>query len=300
MSRKSPRENSPSNRGTSGTYKVPSAVVGVGSLGGPIHSHLTGYTAIRVFEPEAVSALPNLSWKYWEQARNNLQPTFSLDLFSAQLVGSSILWAGEELTSVDAGRRTQTSTMSGAISTVFPLSQDPVHFTKSDVSSTSATVLYLTEARQKQKESRTRLHERISDSLRSNPIEDGVKHPIEAVLREEIATEKWPNLVSWIVAKIRGDDDDPQQIATIVQCLARVLPESAAGDPASILMACLASSHVAIREAGMRLVEAIPTSASIMALIRHSEPVEWLCSYQQQVIADFRAEQSAWPTTAAR
>lgn len=115
-------------------------------------------------------------------------------------------------------------------------------------------------------------------TLDEQPVEAGMTHPAEDLLREAVAVD--PIVVSHCMSQLRGNS-----LADFVRILSRVeaVPGGVRDD---LVSTALNSDIVAVRQAGVEAVENWEDPALLEILRSHSDAVSWLQEYADEVLDD--------------
>ena len=132
---------------------------------------------------------------------------------------------------------------------------------------------------------------RLLSSLEAEPLEDGVSHPadrlIEAALHDvssEPASRKCETLRGLAL-----DPEHPSLAADVLRCVGRQELPGTRSWRADLICDALKSSHVEVRDGAAQAAEMWGDAGLGPVLRSHSEPVPWLRSYIEDVIADLTA-----------
>ena len=134
------------------------------------------------------------------------------------------------------------------------------------------------------------VHQLLS-SLEAEPLEDGVGHPAEGLIEAavcDVSTE----IASRIYETLRGlalDPRHPAIAADVLRCLGRQELPGTRWWRADLICDALKSSHVEVRDGAAQAAEMWGDAGLGPVLRSHSEPVPWLRSYIEDVIADLTA-----------
>lgn len=135
---------------------------------------------------------------------------------------------------------------------------------------------------------------RLIAELKDNPIEDGIEHPAEYVIKEALRTNR--GLCLAYVSRIIGEhaQSRPSTAASIIRCIGRLRPDEVAPWGTHIVEDALRHKDVEVREAGVRALEHWGGHVAFRMLCDHirnscdEEP--WLRDYVRQVIADLESQ----------
>ena len=135
---------------------------------------------------------------------------------------------------------------------------------------------------------------RLIAELKDNPIEDGIEHPAEYVIKEALRTNR--GLCLAYVSRIIGEhaQSRPSTAASIIRCVGRFKYVHVGDRGMHIVEDALRDKDAEVREAGIRALEAWGGHAALRMLYHHlsygckEEP--WLRDYVRQVIADLESQ----------
>ena len=135
---------------------------------------------------------------------------------------------------------------------------------------------------------------RLIAELNDKPIEDGIEHPAEYVIKEALRTNR--GLCLAYVSRIIGEhaQSRPSTAASIIRCVGRLKSVQAGTWGVGIVEDALRDKDAEVREAGIRALEAWGGHAALRMLYHHlsygckEEP--WLRDYVRQVIADLESQ----------
>ncbi len=118
----------------------------------------------------------------------------------------------------------------------------------------------------------------LLDTLLNEPVEDGIHHPAEPLLRAY--WEEYPGHLPWSDAV--GDDAHPSLFADFLRIASRVrpAPESLR---ARLLQEGLASPSLEVRDAAVQAAESWADAVAVEALGGHREEVAWLAAYIERI-----------------
>lgn len=121
------------------------------------------------------------------------------------------------------------------------------------------------------------------ESLRQEPVLDGIDHRGEAVLRDAFARNP-AAARRWVVA-LACDPSQPSFTADVLRLLCRIRPVSADWR-CTIVEAALRSPFAEVRDAAIQAVESWADPELVPALRSHSESDRFLADYAAQVLRD--------------
>jgi hypothetical protein len=119
-------------------------------------------------------------------------------------------------------------------------------------------------------------------------LDDGEAHPFEGHLRRWLDAHG-PSILVALAEALRDGSLSGTSAAGVIQCLSRIdFPAARHPLLLAISESCIDSEYVTVRDAVVRLLEAIGTAEAREILTEHSESVHWLKDYISQVIEDLR------------
>ncbi len=128
-----------------------------------------------------------------------------------------------------------------------------------------------------------RLRRRLWVRLEEEPLEDGITHPAENLVREALLGS--PNgrlgLYDLVV-----DDDRPEFSSAVLRLAGRVGRSAENEWRRDLVKSALTASSHALREAAVEAVEQWEDPKLVSLLREHEEPVPWLKDYIDDVIDD--------------
>ena len=132
---------------------------------------------------------------------------------------------------------------------------------------------------------------RLISSLEAEPLEDGVSHAADGLIEAalcDVSTE----IASRIYETLREltlDPEHPAFAADVLRCVGRQELPGTSSWRAELISVALKSSHVELRDAAAQAAGMWGDAGLGPVLRSHSEPVPWLRSYIEDVIADLTA-----------
>jgi len=127
------------------------------------------------------------------------------------------------------------------------------------------------------------LRARLLASLEDEPLEDGMTHAAEELLREAILGHP-EEAEQWLTQIISSNGPTTQ--AGILQCLGRLHHPEVIQAAEEIASRAFSSPDVGVRESAIGVVEQWGTPSLIEALRRHQEATPWLSRYAEKVLRD--------------
>ena len=132
---------------------------------------------------------------------------------------------------------------------------------------------------------------RLLSSLEAEPLEDGVGHPAEGLIDAalcDVSTEIASRICETL-GELTLDPEHPVFAADVLRCLGRQELPGTTSWRANLIQDALKSSHVEVRDGAAQAAEMWGDAGLGPVLRSHSEPVPWLRSYIEDVIADLTA-----------
>ncbi len=125
----------------------------------------------------------------------------------------------------------------------------------------------------------------------AEPLEDGMPHPAEDMIREALQlADQWDVLNS--LRAVVLDSDSSSFAASVLRCLGRQPFPGVPSWRADFVQSALASNSLELRDAAAQAAEQWGDSAMREVLEGHSEPVRWLRDYILEVIQDISHRQA--------
>ncbi len=130
-----------------------------------------------------------------------------------------------------------------------------------------------------------RLTAKLQASFEDSPLEDGMGHPAEEIIAEELRSTKDQQVPDWLKV-LSTDASRPSFAASVLRCLGRQDRVGTTSWRVELVRDGLASDNVEIRDAAVQAAESWGDSDSLDVLRAHSEPEPWLQQYIRDVIED--------------
>lgn len=128
---------------------------------------------------------------------------------------------------------------------------------------------------------------RLLAALVAQPVEDGMWHPAEDVLRWAVGS--FPVEAGRWVSDVHLDlSDKPDVAAGLMQCLARLAFSDVGTWGPRLVKNGLRHRDVAVREATVIAIESWGQPGLLELLRAHREPEAWLADYVEQVLRDYQ------------
>lgn len=133
-------------------------------------------------------------------------------------------------------------------------------------------------------------------AIQEEPIEDGIAHPVEGIVREHLTTH--PALCLEWLARLFGEyySRRPSFCSALLRCIARLPYDAVRSWGLSLVRYALSHRSTEVREAAVRALDNWGGAEALTLLREHSEQPGWLADYVQQVIADLTADMGSKST----
>lgn len=128
---------------------------------------------------------------------------------------------------------------------------------------------------------RRQLEVELRSAFDAEPLEDGVSHPAQDVVRNALRTNV--NVLDWLKA-LSLDATRPTFAASVLRCLGREERVGTTTWRVELVGDALASEDVEIRDAAVQAAESWGGNAIVAVLESHAEPVPWLRSVIDGII----------------
>lgn len=139
----------------------------------------------------------------------------------------------------------------------------------------------------------TQIYSDAKSSLRSNliasisrdPVEDGLIHQGQELIREASTQYGSPATLGWIEDMI-NEMDDPYLVSSILRLAGRVAPLGSPKARQQLITEFISSNEPTVREAAVQCAETWKDPALKPVLRNHAEEIVWLQNYINDVIED--------------
>ena len=133
-----------------------------------------------------------------------------------------------------------------------------------------------------------RVSEKLNAVFDAEPLEDGMEHPAERIIKNTLQTFEGENTLKFF-EKLSFDLERPSFSASVLRCLSR--QENIGSSPwrASLVKTGLTIDNVEIRDAAIQAAESWGGQATIDILKSHRDSEPWLQDYIQDVINDLES-----------
>ena len=132
------------------------------------------------------------------------------------------------------------------------------------------------------------MESRLGLAFERDCLEDGMNHPAESILDDALNSEHAHDALSRLQA-LSLDGERASLSASTLRCLARRRPGTSSWR-AGIVRRALSSDCVEIRDAAAQAADEWGGREIRDALKAHSEPVEWLRAYIDDILEDIEDE----------
>ena len=123
-------------------------------------------------------------------------------------------------------------------------------------------------------------------AFEAEPLEDGMYHPAEQIIGEELQSTENERVLEWL-RELSLDAADPGLSSDVLRCLARQVNPGSALWRTELVREGLAMDSAEIRDAAVQATEWWGDRDLRDVLKSHNEPVHWLRNYIREVIEDF-------------
>ena len=132
---------------------------------------------------------------------------------------------------------------------------------------------------------RTRLLYTLRAVFEAEPLEDGIDHPAEDVIREALHSTEDQCVLEWL-RTFSLDEAHPNLAASVFRCLGRQARPGTDSWRTVLVRSALKMDDPEIRDAAVQAAESWGGQNIRNELILHYEPLPWLRSYVRDVIED--------------
>ena len=132
---------------------------------------------------------------------------------------------------------------------------------------------------------RERLANRLWMAFAADPLEDGMSHPAEEIIGEELRSTEDKPVLDWF-RTFSLDAERPSFAASVLRCLGRQIPPGTDSWRAELVKAGLAMNDVEVRDAAVQAAESWGDRNLADVMKAHSEAEPWLREYIKDVISD--------------
>lgn len=132
---------------------------------------------------------------------------------------------------------------------------------------------------------RAQLERQLQNAFEHEPLEDGILHAAEDIIREALQSPHRRDVLEW-VRSFALDTEDPVFAASTLRCLARVRSLGVPDWRAKLVQAGLMMDNIQMRDAAIQAAETWGDKEMLGVLQAHAESNSWLRSYVEDVISD--------------
>ena len=136
--------------------------------------------------------------------------------------------------------------------------------------------------------SRAELAYRLNAVFETEPVEDGMDHPAEEIIKEALLFPGDPSVLEWL-RRFCLDAARPNFAASVMRCLGRQAHPGTITWRTDLVCSALNMYHVEIRDAAVQAAELWGGQDMRNVLEAHNEPLDWLRNYVLDVIDDIGA-----------
>ena len=130
---------------------------------------------------------------------------------------------------------------------------------------------------------------RILNGLRTafetEPLEDGMGHPAEEILRKALLDTEASCVLGW-TRELALDTAHPNLAASVLRCLGRLEHPGTGAWRTELIRSALGTDEVELRDAAAQAAETWGGDAVRQVLETHAEPLPWLRDYIRDVVED--------------
>ena len=132
---------------------------------------------------------------------------------------------------------------------------------------------------------RAQLRYRLHAAFEAEPLEDGMDHPAEQIIKEALRFSENRQILDWL-KDFSLDTERPSFAASVLRCLGRQTNQGTYSWRAELVRRGLAVDSVEIRDAAVRAAESWGDRGLASILKSHHESESWLREYILDVIND--------------
>ena len=136
-----------------------------------------------------------------------------------------------------------------------------------------------------QYDARTQLAYRLNAAFEAEPVEDGMDHSAEDIIREVLLSTEEPLIFEWLQGFCL-DAARPNFAASVLRCLARQPDPCTTSWRTDLVHSALDMDDAEIRDAAVQAAEFWGGQDIRNVLEAHNEPLQWLRNYVRDVIED--------------
>ena len=132
---------------------------------------------------------------------------------------------------------------------------------------------------------RVQLQNRLLASFEAEPLEDGMDHPAEQIIRNVLENSEKQYALD-LFSTFSLDVAHPSFAASVLRCLGRQAHPGTVSWRTALVRDALRMSAVEIRDAAIQAIELWGDNEMCSVLEQHSEQEQWLQDYISDVLAD--------------
>ena len=132
---------------------------------------------------------------------------------------------------------------------------------------------------------RMQLANRLLAAFEAEPLEDGMDHPAERIIRNELETGKKQYVLD-IFSAFSLDVANSGFAASVLRCLGRQPYLGTVAWRTTLVREALSVNDIEIRDAAVQAAESWNDEEMRIVLEQHSEPEPWFRDYIADVLAD--------------
>lgn len=130
-----------------------------------------------------------------------------------------------------------------------------------------------------------KLAAKLQAAFEAEPLEDGMSHPAETVIRRALQSGEGGDVLEWL-RRFSLDTARPGFAASVLRCLGRQERPGTGSWRVALVRDGLAAEDVGIRDAAIQAAELWGDRDMRRVLEEHFEPVLWLRNYVRDVMED--------------
>ena len=139
-----------------------------------------------------------------------------------------------------------------------------------------------------QTERREELAAKLSAIFQANPVEDGIDHPGEVMIREALQSMDGYPVLEWL-KMFSADTANPHFAASVLRCLGRQQRLGTASWRIEVIRKALSTDAVDLRDAAAQAAECWGGLEMRDVLQEHTDPVPWLREYILDILNDIQS-----------
>lgn len=135
---------------------------------------------------------------------------------------------------------------------------------------------------------REELAAKLSAIFQANPVEDGIDHPGEVMIREALQSMDGYPVLEWL-KMFSADTANPHFAASVLRCLGRQQRLGTASWRIEVIRKALSTDAVDLRDAAAQAAECWGGLEMQDILQEHTDPVPWLREYILDILNDIQS-----------